>query len=145
MLLIGVVLRRTMAGRNLRSCLQADFLRKLQRDVLLELLLRSRPELVDHGFVFPQNDADEIDHKSLTGILAEPSDELGLLIEAIYLIANVGTAERFDELLDIAGKKSVDVANLKVTAPDRDADGPLSRMDSRQQDHQARRLDLLPG
>lgn len=107
-----------MAGRGLKSCLQADFLRKIHPTVLLELLLRSLEPLAEKGFQFPADHDDKIDHKTLSGILAEPNDKLSALVEAIYLIANVGIDERFDELLEVATSLPVDVSGLRVTAPD---------------------------
>jgi hypothetical protein len=85
---------------------------------LVEILLRSREALTENGLHFPDADNAEIDHKTLAGILAVPNERMGDLVEAIYLIANVGIDERFDELLAIAKKLSIDVTASKVTPPD---------------------------
>src|SRR5579859_2189102 len=108
----------TLARRNLKSCLEADFLRKLHTTVLLKILSPSGDVLRERAFQFPHESATNIDYKLLAGILAEPSDKLNALVEAIYLIANVGIDERFDELLEVASKNSVDVSNLQFTAAD---------------------------
>jgi len=107
-----------LARRNLKSCLEADFLRKLQAKVLLEILLPTRDALTEKGFLCPPDGATKLDHKVLAGILAEPSDKLAELVEAIYLIANVGADERFDELHGAAQVLGVDTSDLKLTAPD---------------------------
>jgi hypothetical protein len=107
-----------LGRRNLKSCLEADFLRKLDGTVLLKILSPSLDVLKEKGFQFPQESATDIDYKLLGGILAEPSEKLNALVEAIYLIANMGNDELFDELLEVAAGNSVDVSNLQVTAAD---------------------------
>jgi len=107
-----------LARRNLKSCLEADFLRKLHTTVLLKILSPFLGALKEKGFELPQDITKSIDYRLLAAILAEPSDKLNSLIEAIYLIANVGIDERFDELLEVAAKNSVDVSDLQVTAAD---------------------------
>jgi hypothetical protein len=58
-----------LARRNLKSCLEADFLRKLQARVLLEILLPTRDALIEKGFPFPPDGSTKVDHKVLAGIL----------------------------------------------------------------------------
>ena len=107
-----------MARRNLKSCLEADFLKKLKGTILLKILTPFRSPLKEKGFQFPDVETGKIEYPVLAGILAEPGEQLVALVEAIYLIANVGIDERFDELLAASKTLKISIPDAKITAPD---------------------------
>ena len=107
-----------MARSSFKSFLQPDLLRKIQPRHLVSLLKRFEGALLERGFKFPQDDRDDVDCRVLAGILAEPDEKLNDLVEALYLIANVGVDEQFDELLEIAKNNCITTDDAKLTAPD---------------------------
>jgi hypothetical protein len=107
-----------MGRSSSKSFLQLDLFKRIDSKVFLTLLLRFDSVLVHRGFKFPANHGDALDYRALASILAEPDEKTNDLVEALYLIANLGIDERFDELLEITNQNSVDVSDLRVTAPD---------------------------
>ncbi|QOY88224.1 hypothetical protein [Paludibaculum fermentans] len=70
------------------------------------------------GFDLPSGANQEIDATTLGGILAQPDEDMpGDLVEALHLIGSIGSDERFDELLDLAGSNQIETDG-EVTALD---------------------------
>jgi hypothetical protein len=107
-----------MARFNLRSFAQPDLLKKIQPANLIPLLEPFRMFLDMKGFDLPSGTDQEIDATTLGGILAQPDEDMpGDLVEALHLIGSIGSDERFDELLDLAGAHQIETDG-EVTALD---------------------------
>ena len=107
-----------MARFNLRSFAQPDLLKKIQSANLIPLLEPFRMFLEMKGFDLPSGPDQEIDATTLGGILAQPDEDMpGDLVEALHLIGSIGSDERFDELLDLAGANQIEMDG-EVTALD---------------------------
>ena len=107
-----------MARFNLKSFAQPDLLKKIQPANLIPLLEPFRLFLEMKGFSLPFGPDQEIDATALGSILAQPDEEMpGDLVEALHLIGSLGSDERFDELLDLAGANQIETDG-EVTALD---------------------------
>ena len=107
-----------MARFSLKSFAQPDLLKKIQSANLIPLLEPFRMFLEMKGFDLPSGPDQEIDATTLGGILAQPDEDMpGDLVEALHLIGSLGSDERFDELLDLAGANQIETDG-EVTALD---------------------------
>jgi hypothetical protein len=107
-----------MAKLNLKSFSQPDLLKKIQRANLLLLLEPFRVFLDMKGFCLPTDPQEEMDTGALATILAQPDEDMpGDLVEALHLIDNLGSDDRFDELLDLAAASEIDT-DSEITALD---------------------------
>ena len=89
-----------MARFNPKSFAQPDLLKKIQVRNLLELLSPHQAFLEAMGLLFPTDGNEGFDYLKLAGILAPPDEAMdSSLVEALHVIGNLGTDERFDEVL----------------------------------------------
>lgn len=109
-----------MARRtNLTSFTQLDLVKQIEVGNLMALLALHRQYFEDRGFLFPQVVHQEPDYRRLALILlASDEDTPPDLIEALHVIGNVGTAERLDDLLQIAFLNGVETGDAGITPID---------------------------
>ena len=93
---------------KLKSFSQPDQLKRFQPENLLRLVEPHRLFFEMKGLQFPGPDA-ELDLPILAGILAEPDEEMPSdLVEALHLVEHLGTAEYYDDLLQLAAANGID-------------------------------------
>jgi hypothetical protein len=102
---------------KLKSFSQPELLKTIHPGNLIPLLEPFRLFLEAKGLSFPEGDG-EIDVATLGSILAQPDEEMpGDMVEMLYLIDFFGSDHRFDELLEIAAAKQIEVDG-EITALD---------------------------
>jgi hypothetical protein len=103
---------------NLKTFAQPDRLKEIRTLKLIRILNPCREFLEVHGLSLPQDDREEIDYAKLAGILAASDEWMDShVIEGLHIIANLGTDEHFDQLLDIARRNFIEV-DMECTAGD---------------------------
>jgi hypothetical protein len=108
-----------MARFNSKSFAQPDLLKKIHLQNLFALLVPHLTFLQARGFSPSVGENGQFDFLGLAGILAEPDESMSSdLVEAFHVIGNLGTDERFDELLEIAAANGIDTGGEEVTAAD---------------------------
>ncbi len=109
-----------MAQRpNLKSFARPDILKKMDVANLVELLTLYRDYFEALGCPLPPVEGGEPDYRKLSLVLLSSDEETPAeLIEALYVIADLGIEERFDDLLEIAVLNGIDTGDAGITPID---------------------------
>jgi hypothetical protein len=107
-----------MAFNPPKSFGQPDVLKAIKPIHLLRILKPCQAFLEANGLSLPEDGDGHIDYLRLAAVLASPDERMDSdVIEALHVIATLGTNDNFDELFDIARRNFVDI-EMEATAAD---------------------------
>lgn len=107
-----------MAFNPPKSFGQPDVLKAIRSIHLLRILKPCQAFLEANGLFLPEDGDGQIDYIRLAAILSSPDERMHSdVIEALHVIATLGTDDNFDELFDIARRNFVDI-EMEATAAD---------------------------
>lgn len=106
-----------MSTYNLRRFAQPDILKHIKPDNLISFLKRYEDYLLGRGFSFDLNEDGELDFKSLSKILLEPSDDIDIsFVEALFFIQEMSDDEHFEHMNELAEANNVDTHDTSTPA-----------------------------
>ena len=109
-----------MAQRpNLKSFARPDILKKMDVASLVELLTPYRDYFEARGCPLPPIPGEEPDYRKISLVLLSSDEETPPeLIEALYVIGDLGIEERVDDLLEIAFRNQTETGDAGITPID---------------------------